>query len=166
MEKKKRIPYGLSDFTVVNNGTNYYVDKTMYIPMIEDMYFVFLIRPRRFGKSLFATMLEAYYDIKHKDNFERFFQNTWILNNPTPDRGKYLMLTFNFSGINKDKDKVEDDFNDYCVKEINEFVIKYKELLPESLITEIEKDQLAHQKLHTLLIKLRNTDIKIYVIID
>jgi hypothetical protein len=50
MEKKKRIPYGVSDFTVVNNGTKYYVDKTMYIPMIEDMYFVFLIRPRRFGK--------------------------------------------------------------------------------------------------------------------
>nr|MBP7563715.1 AAA family ATPase [Candidatus Cloacimonadota bacterium] len=67
MDKIKRIPYGKSDFETVNKQNDYYVDKTMFIPLIEETPFVFLIRPRRFGKSLFLSTLQAYYDMKYKD---------------------------------------------------------------------------------------------------
>ncbi|HOD53743.1 MAG TPA: AAA family ATPase, partial [Candidatus Cloacimonadota bacterium] len=102
MNKIKRIPYGLSDFEAVNSKNEYYVDKTMFIPELEKTKFVFLIRPRRFGKSLFLSTLQAYYDIKYKDRFEELYRETWILSNPTSERGKYLALYFNFSAVLKD----------------------------------------------------------------
>ncbi len=130
MNKIKRIPYGISDFEAVNSKNEYYVDKTMFIPLIELTPFVFLFRPRRFGKSLFLSTLQAYYDIKYKDRFEALYHGTWILENPTEERGKYLTLYFNFSAVLKDKDKVQDDFNNYCLIELNTFTKKYKDYIP------------------------------------
>ncbi len=101
MTKIKRIPYGKSDFETVNILGEYYVDKTMFIPEIERTPFVFLIRPRRFGKSLFLSTLHSYYDLTKADRFEEFYRDTWILANPTEERAKYMILTFNFSGLDK-----------------------------------------------------------------
>ena len=74
MIEAKRVPYGVSDFLRVIRENQYYVDKTMYIPLLEAQpdYLIF-IRPRRFGKSLFLSMLEAYYDCKLKDQFQEIF---------------------------------------------------------------------------------------------
>ncbi len=166
MEMIKRIPYGVSDFEVVNNKSEYYVDKTMFIPEIERTKFVFLIRPRRFGKSLFLSTLQAYYDIRYKDRFEEMYHDTWILNNPTVERGKYLTLYFNFSAILKEKDKVQEDFNNYCLKVINAFVRFNSQYLPPNLQESLEKDKTAHEKLHTLGVELSNSDYKIYLFID
>ena len=64
MSQVKGIPYGLSDFNRIRNGNFYFVDKTMYLPLIEKMpSYLFLIRPRRFGKSVFLSMMRTYYDI-------------------------------------------------------------------------------------------------------
>ena len=64
MEEAKRIPYGVSNFVEVVEQTQYYVDKTMYLPLLEEQPSnLFFIRPRRFGKSIFLSMLRAYYDI-------------------------------------------------------------------------------------------------------
>jgi len=62
--QKKPIPYGISDFKdVVANY--YYADKTKFIHNIEEYgAFLYMIRPRRFGKSLFLNMLDFYYNIK------------------------------------------------------------------------------------------------------
>lgn len=58
MENVKRIPYGIASFEQVRNDNAYYVDKTMYLPMLEETgNYLFLIRPRRFGKSLFVSMM-------------------------------------------------------------------------------------------------------------
>ncbi len=66
----RRVPYGVSDFMLVRRDDMYYVDKTMYLPKLEDENNnLFFIRPRRFGKSIFLSMLHAYYDIRQKDNF-------------------------------------------------------------------------------------------------
>ena len=79
MENVKRVPYGVSDFVKVVERNQYYVDKTMYLPLLEDEADnLFFIRPRRFGKSLFISMLRAYYDIKRKDKFDKLFGNLWI----------------------------------------------------------------------------------------
>ncbi|HOD54435.1 MAG TPA: AAA family ATPase, partial [Candidatus Cloacimonadota bacterium] len=149
-----------------NKQNDYYVDKTMFIPLIEATPFVFLIRPRRFGKSLFLSTLQAYYDIKYKDRFEALYRDTWILSNPTDERGKYLALYFNFSAVLKDKDKVQDDFNNYCNIEIETFLDKYKEYIPEQIIQKVNCQETAHEKLHILASKLREHDCKIYLFID
>ncbi len=166
MNKIKRIPYGISDFEAVNSKNEYYVDKTMFIPEIEKTKFVFLIRPRRFGKSLLLSTLQAYYDIKYKDKFEDMYRDTWILNNPTEERAKYLTLYFNFSAILKDKDKVQYDFNRYCNLEIDTFMDKYHNYIPKHIIELVNSQELAHEKLHILASKLREQDYKIYLFID
>ena len=77
MEQIKRVPYGMSDFVKVIEQNNYYVDKTMYLPMLEDEpNYLFFIRPRRFGKSIFLSMLHAYYDCRTKDKFQEWFGNS------------------------------------------------------------------------------------------
>lgn len=85
MAVAKRVPYGVSNFKKIIKYNQYYVDKTMYIPMLEDQpdYLIF-IRPRRFGKSLFLSMLETYYDCNLKDQFKELFGELWIGSHPTP----------------------------------------------------------------------------------
>lgn len=79
MENVKRIPYGVSDFVDIIKRNQYYVDKTMYIPKLEEEAdSLFFIRPRRFGKSLLLSMMCAYYDINQSDRFEELFGKLWI----------------------------------------------------------------------------------------
>ena len=65
MKKKRtdlKIPYGVSDFKTIRNEGLYYVDKTRYLVQMETRdRFIFFVRPRRFGKSLFLSMMESYY---------------------------------------------------------------------------------------------------------
>ena len=97
MEQIKRVPYGMSDFLKVIEQNNYYVDKTMYLPMLEDEpNYLFFIRPRRFGKSIFLSMLHAYYDCRTKDKFQEWFGNLWIGSHPTPLQGKFQILHLDF----------------------------------------------------------------------
>ncbi len=166
MDKIKRIPYGKSDFEAVNGENRYYVDKTHFIPVLEKTDYVFLIRPRRFGKSLFLSTLHSYYDIKKKGRFEEFYRETYILKHPTEERGKYMVLYFNFSEIIKDRNKVQEDFNDYCKNVIEQFVYDYEEYLPKKLIEKLAEDNSAHKKLQILSTGLKNNEVKIYLMID
>ena len=71
IEDEKRIPYGVSNFVEVVEQNQYYVDKTMYLPLLEQQpNSLFFIRPRRFGKSIFLSMLRTYYDISQKEKFQ------------------------------------------------------------------------------------------------
>ena len=166
MNEIKKIPYGQSTFMGMRRKNAYYVDKTMYIPEIEEIEYVFLIRPRRFGKSLFLSTLYAYYDIKDQEQFENVFRDTWILNNQTPCRGKYLILYFNFSAITKDIDLMQSDFNKYCCIVIDQFLYTYKQYIPERISKLIEVEILAHEKLHKLAVMLNDTEHRLYILID
>ena len=97
---KKLLPYGMMNFADIRLDGYYYVDKTMYIPLIEcsNRYF-FFIRPRRFGKSLTLNMLQHYYDVRTKDKFDALFGDLYIGRYLTRDRNSYLVLYLNFSGI-------------------------------------------------------------------
>ena len=95
-----KIPYGVSDFKTIRTEGLYYVDKTEYLAKIEERdRFVFFVRPRRFGKSLFLDMLRLYYDRNEKVNFEKLFGGLWIGAHPTPNRNRYLMLALDFSEV-------------------------------------------------------------------
>ena len=166
MKKIKNIPYGVGDFESVQSKNNYYVDKTMFIPHVEKTQFNFLIRPRRFGKTLFLSMLETYYDINKKERFEEFYHDTWILKNPTEYKNSYLILYFNFSVVNPDINEVEDSFNHYCDLQINCFMDKYSEFFDINLIGEVQNEGIAYKKLNALFSIIKKTNRTIYLLID
>ena len=94
----KGIPYGVANFEDVRNKNRYYVDKTMYLPLLEETSdYLFLIRPRRFGKSVFVSMMQAYYDIAKADRFDTLFDGLWIKEHPTPLKNAFQVIYFDFS---------------------------------------------------------------------
>lgn len=125
----KKIPYGTANFDKLISNNHYFVDKTRYIQILEniDTYHHFFLRPRRFGKSLFISMLEHYYDINSKDRFDELFGDTYIGQNPTPLANTFPVLKMNFSGIitNKSIEVVENSFNLKIHDNIKSFYKKY-----------------------------------------
>ena len=166
MSEIKRIPYGVSDFQSIQRENQYYVDKTMFIPKIERTNFVFLIRPRRFGKSLLLTMLQYYYDIRYRDKFPEIFHDTWIFENETKNRGQYLCLYFNFSAVSKTIDDLEENFNTYCNQVINHFVEIYRDYIPEKSAEIVKSYTKLPDKLNALSIQLSTVEQKVYIFID
>ncbi len=109
----KRLPYGISNYRTLVEDNYIYVDKTGYIEKLEYYHspFLFFLRPRRFGKSLFVSVLQHYYDLKEKDNFVMLFGNTYIGKHPTKERNEYYVLSFNFTGVTTDTDEqLEESF--------------------------------------------------------
>ena len=98
-------PYGIADFRTIRNEGYFYVDRTDRIPLIEQAgkQLVFL-RPRRFGKSLWLSTLENYYDLARANDFEPLFGGLKIGQNPTPLHNRYFILKLNFSVVNPEGD--------------------------------------------------------------
>jgi hypothetical protein len=167
--KRKRIPYGISDFDRIRRQNYYYVDKTRFIENIEDNPpYLFFIRPRRFGKSLFLSLMECYYDIKRKDDFEDIFSGTYIYDNPTEEKYKYLILKFNFSEVKSDINKVESSFNNTIKLSCLEFIKQYRELIEDydgKMYRTIENTEDASEILKYLISFVKNKG-KIYLLID
>ena len=102
MSDNLKIPYGISDFKRIRNEGYYFVDKSAYIRRLEQYgSFLFFVRPRRFGKSLFINMLENYYDISGKDDFEKLFGGLDIGRDPTSNASSYQVLSLDFSQVNR-----------------------------------------------------------------
>ncbi len=101
----KKIIYGESNFKKIKINNDYlYIDKTNYIEKLENINesFMIFLRPRRFGKSLFLSTLQYYYDENSAHEFDALFHDTYIGKNPTPLKSSYRILFFEFSGINTD----------------------------------------------------------------
>ena len=112
LDELKQIPYGEANFNDFKVKNLYYVDKTRFIRDIEKKgSYLFLIRPRRFGKSLFLAILEAYYDIEYKDRFDDLFRGTEIHQKPTKEKNSYMVLKLNFSAVKPAISKTEESFN-------------------------------------------------------
>ena len=123
----KQLPYGVSDFESVMKDNLYYVDKTMYIPLLEDQpRNLMFIRPRRFGKSLLLSMLKTYYDKAKKDEFQEIFGSLWIGKHPTPLMGRYQVMHLDFSQIGGTIDELDRKFDKYLSFMLNDFVRKYE----------------------------------------
>lgn len=101
MQNKVFFPYGVSNFAKIATKPYMFVDKTPYLEKLEEQNenYVSFLRPRRFGKSLFISLLEYYYDIVYKDRFQQLFGKYYIGKNSTPLASSYRVLSFNFSGI-------------------------------------------------------------------
>ena len=91
-----------------------YIDKTKFIHELESLAdYIFIIRPRRFGKSLWINLLQYYYDINLKNQFSELFKETYIGKHPTPNRNAYLTLSFNFAMVDPSVDRVQEAFQRY-----------------------------------------------------
>ena len=164
---RKRIPYGMQNFEDVMERDCYYVDKTPFIEKIEESnkYF-FFIRPRRFGKSLTISMLENYYDINKKDQFESLFGKLYIGENPTPERNSYLILHLNFAMISAGLDNYKKGLDAHCNNKFNSFCSRYAHLLPPGIKEEMNQKENAVAQLGFLCDKCAEAGLKIYLFID
>ena len=124
----RKLPNGISNYEEIIKENRIYVDKTMYIEKLENLSdkTLMFLRPRKFGKTLFTSTLECYYDINKRDKFNELFKNTYIGKNPTPNRNKYCILRFNFSGVNTDTiESTLKGFREKVDLGINAFVESY-----------------------------------------
>ena len=119
MEKIRPILYGVADYAEIRKSNAWFVDRTAKLRDLEATRYAVFLRPRRFGKSLLLSILEAYYDVAYADRFEQLFAGTDIGADPTEERGKYLVLKFDFSAVKKDVSKVQEQLADIKAKAID-----------------------------------------------
>ncbi len=168
----KKIFYGKSDFAEIIERNGYYVDKTKFIERLEQLGsdYVFFFRPRRFGKSLFISTLECYYDINRKADFERLFGDLYIGKNRTPLRNSFPILALNFSEISSDSrpEFIQKSFNAGIRNAIYNFIIKYSELFSfdNNFIKFFESLDNASDLLASFNSMLSAKNIRYYLIID
>ena len=161
----RKLPYGISDYERLVENDYYYIDKTKYIEELENLpepYIMFL-RPRKFGKTLFTSTLENYYDLKKADKFDKLYKNTYIGKNPTKLKNKYYILKFNFSGIDTSNEETTmKGFKGKIASSVKTFVEKYG--MNFFVNTEDEAEGILDNLIKAFGIQKPNE--KIYVIID
>ena len=163
----KELPYGVSNFVTIVEENIYYVDKTMYIPMLEnEARNLFFIRPRRFGKSLFLGMLHAYYDCRTKDKFEQWFGKLWIGQHPTPNQGRYQVLHLDFSQVGGRIEKLEENFDSYCRVVFDSFVDIYEDYYTDDFVKKVRSAATAVDKLTLINDESKKYEYPLYLIID
>lgn len=163
----KRVPYGIQDFVQVIEQNCYYVDKTAYIPKLEDCpNNLFCIRPRRFGKSVFLSMLHAYYDCRTKNKFQEWFGNLWIGKHPTPLQGRYQVMHLDFSQVGGSIENLEEKFNFYLGVQLNGFIRDYLDFYSEKVQKQVEDAKDAGGKLAIIQSEARSKGYPLYLIID
>ena len=139
MQDNLQIPYGIFDFKRIRTEGYCYIDKTGYIPALEQSgSFLFFVRPRRFGKSLFINMLRCYYDLAEKGNFEKLFGGLAIAKSPTANRNRYQVLDLDFSTVNICEGKtLQERFDNYMKIQSQLFLMKYDSAYGEDFRREL-----------------------------
>ena len=164
---QKRLPYGINDFEAVIEQNQYYVDKTMYLPLLENQPSnIIFIRPRRFGKSIFLSMLHAYYDCSKKEKFQTLFGDLWVGKHPTPLQGRYQVLHLDFSYVGGSIDKLEENFDMYLRVKLDGFMRIYQEFYLTDFKEKFFKTDSATEKLALLQDETATKGIPLYLIID
>ena len=163
----KRIPYGIASFKQVQQEGLYLVDKTMYFERMEQAgHFLFLVRPRRFGKSLFLNMLEAYYDIDEKDNFQELFKGLYVADHPTENRNRFQVLHLDFSLVGSDVERLQENFDFYLSVRCENFAKKYARFYPDDFIDEVKRMPHGEQKLNYINFAAHAAGCPLYLIVD
>ncbi len=160
-----KFPYGISDFHKLITGGYWYVDRTEYIRDVEEIGPVLLfLRPRRFGKSLWLSTLENYYDVARADEFEQLFGHLAIGQNPTPLHNEYLIMRWNFSAVDPsgDHEEIKKSLFNHVNDCIRRFAARYRGLLPDEIV--ISEDALS--SLQSLLTAVQLSPYRLYLLID
>ncbi|GHT48595.1 hypothetical protein AGMMS49982_00150 [Bacteroidia bacterium] len=173
METKtvKRLPYGTSNFGKLITENYAYVDKTRFVEQLENEAnpYQFFIRPRKFGKSLFFSLLEHYYDINRAANFEKLFGELYIGKHPTPKKNAYAVLKFDFSGLDtSNEERFRTSFSGKIQMAVRRFVDVYRNLFPDadSFIQRLDEGKQGILSIQSVIDKMEPAGVKIFVIID
>jgi len=163
---KLRIPYAIGNFEELIEGEYYFVDKTAYLRQLERYKVPVFLRPHRFGKSLWCSLLECYYDVNRREKFEQLFGKLDIGREPTDARNSYLVMRFNFSTIpvTADYPTLKANFDAVCQTYFSDFFTRYQELLQENILPEPTD---ATLQLIRILSMVKNHHLPpVYLIID
>ena len=162
----KKLPYGISDYKELREKDYYYVEKTNYLEKLEaKSEKILYLRPRRFGKTLFTSMMYYYYDIKSKDKFKELFKDTYIHGKPTSLKNSYYVLKFDFSGVTfkaNNEEKILENFKESLYDGINTFLNHYD--LSFEIDTSLDPAELLRRFLSFY--ESLKLEQKIYIIID
>ena len=165
--ERKLLPYGMMNFADIRLDNYYYVDKTSFIPVIEQSdRFFFFIRPRRFGKSLTLNMLQHYYDVRTRDKFDALFGDLYIGKHPTRDRNSYLVLYLNFSGISGELHNYRQGLDAHCNTSFDYFCDIDAEYLPKGINEVLNEKAGAVEQLDYLYHQCELAGQQIYLFID
>ncbi|BFJ98392.1 ATP-binding protein [Bacteroides xylanisolvens] len=155
------------NFADIRLDNYYYVDKTSFIPVVEQSdRFFFFIRPRRFGKSLTLNMLQHYYDVRTRDKFDALFGDLYIGKHPTRDRNSYLVLYLNFSGISGELHNYRQGLDAHCNTSFDYFCDIYAEYLPKGIKEVLNEKAGAVEQLDYLYHQCELAGQQIYLFID
>ena len=160
------IPYAVADFVEMRERNFYYVDKTDFIPGLEDYKAPVFLRPRRFGKSLFISTLACYYDRTKADRFEELFGGTWIGEHPTEEHNRYMIVRYDFSKMvmADDMEGLERNFNDLNRSPVEIMVTHNRDLFKDFQFSSKKE---ASKMLEEALGYAREHGLpKVYVLID
>lgn len=161
----RKLPNGISNYEDLVYENRIYIDKTMYIEKMEDLAdkTIMFLRPRKFGKTLFTSTLECYYDLKKENEFDKLFANTYIGKKTTSNKNRYHILRFNFSGIDTtDLNSTLNGFKEKVAMSIKLFAEKYNLNFFVNFNDEVEN--IFNNLLKSFYIQKPNQ--KIYIIID
>lgn len=165
-----RFPYGISYFPTVAEEGYVYVDRTVHIETLERLpsrYHIFL-RPRRFGKSLFVSVLEHYYGQEHRDKFERLFGKYYIGQHPTPQANSYRVLKFDFSAIDtRDPDRGERAFLANVRTSVATMFYRYPHLFDAEAFAALKTIERPEEVMELVgMLMTRHEGEKIFLLID
>ena len=160
------IPYGRGHFKGLRLDGCLYVDKTRFLHALERERYVFFIRPRRFGKTCWLSLLESYYARNEAESFDAVFGGTDIARLLTAGRSRYVVLRFNFSALDIPPDALQARFEEYCDIELRRALRRNRDVFPEDMA----RDVLAHRSVDVRLRELfeiaAERGIPLYVLID
>ena len=161
-----RFPYGVCDFNKIITDKLFYCDRTDRIASLENTgYYLLLLRPRRFGKSLLLSMLENYYDLARKERFHDLFGHLLIGKNPTPLHNKYFILKWDFSCVDPSgsAQDIKRAFHNHINACIESFVMYYEDYLTREVKVDSSD---AVNSIKSLLSVTRKSGHPVYLLID
>ena len=161
-----KIPYGRADFKGIRLDGSLYVDKTSFISPLEEQSYVLFIRPRRFGKTCWLSMLECYYDRSERMHFETLFGGTAVGASPTANRSRYVVLRLNFSAFGTRLDMLEEDFGLYCFQHLRATLERHPDLFPSNARQRILAPPSVAGRLDALFLHVQERGIPLYILID
>lgn len=167
MGKVRLIPYGISDFQQLRREGKYYADKTMFLQTMElTGNFLFLVRPRRFGKSIFLSMMRSYYDINEDERFDELFSGLYVHEHPTENRAKYQVLFLDFSQVGGDSHTARQLFEDYGCGQIDDFAKRYARFYDKDFVANVRACDTFAKKLNLIHNEAYNAGHQMYLVVD
>ena len=160
------IPYGLAYFKGLRREGCLYIDKTRFLHALEQVRFAFLIRPRRFGKTCWLSLLESYYARTEAGDFDAVFAGTAIGAGPTPNRSRYVVLRFNFSAFNDAPQTLEIEFEAYCKRHVRHTLRRNRDLFDDETARDIIEQPSITGQLDELFQCAQDRGIPLYLLID